>query len=246
LIVSTNIELRRISKQDELIRVIESGKLVPAARPRDLRISGQTREELVKLVQRLFMSPAPDGPRVVALSAVDEGGGCSWTSARIAEILADTTESLVCLIDANYRSKIPYREFQCPTPTRTADEEWSFAPIARTEESVTSNLWLLSFRPLTTECPTAASLERFQARLHDLRNDFGYVLIDAPPLKSSADAILLGRMADGLVVVVEANQTRREPAKRAKRLLDESGIPVLGAVLNKRVFPIPENLYRRL
>jgi Mrp family chromosome partitioning ATPase len=244
--VSTNIELRRVSKRDELLQVIESGKLVPAARPRDLRLSGQTREELIKLVQRLFLSPDPDAPRVVAFSAVEEGGGCSWTSARIAEILADATESLVCLINANYRSKTPYREFQCAAPTRMADEEWSFAPIARTEESISSNLWLLSFRPVTTECPTASSLERFQARLNDLRNDFGYILIDAPPLKTSADAILLGRMADGLVVVVEANQTRREPAKKAKRLLDESGIPVFGAVLNKRVFPIPENLYRRL
>jgi protein-tyrosine kinase len=53
-------------------------------------------------------------------------------------------------------------------------------------------------------------------------------------------------MTDGLVIVLQANATRRESARRAKQLLDECGIPVLGAVLNKRAFPIPEPIYRRL
>jgi Mrp family chromosome partitioning ATPase len=60
------------------------------------------------------------------------------------------------------------------------------------------------------------------------------------------DASLLAKTADGLVMVVEANDTRREAAQKAKEMLDASDIPVLGAVLNRRAFPIPEFLYRRL
>ena len=83
-------------------------------------------------------------------------------------------------------------------------------------------------------------------RVADLRHDFSYVLIDAPPLSHYADAAVFGRMADGLVMVLEANTTRRETARKAKQLLDDCGVSVLGAVLNKRMFPIPERVYRRL
>jgi Mrp family chromosome partitioning ATPase len=218
---------------------------VPKAKPRVQIISLHSRQELRKLVQRLFLATYPNGPRVVVFTAVDQGSGCSWTCARIAEVLADTPDRTVCLIDANHKSPGLSNEFHCENPHTLSDEEWSLAPINRTENALESNLWLLAYRPLW-DTPTSASLESFQLRLAELRSHFQYVLIDAPPLNSSGDAALLGRMTDGAVIVLAANDTRREPAKKAKQLLDESGVPLFGAVLNKRVFPVPETLYRRL
>jgi Mrp family chromosome partitioning ATPase len=107
-------------------------------------------------------------------------------------------------------------------------------------------LWLAVYRPTPADCPRLASLERFQALIDDLRKDFTYILIDAPPLSEYADASLFAQMADGLVMVLEANDTRRETAQKAKGILDASGVPVIGAVLNNRTYPIPEPLYRRL
>jgi Mrp family chromosome partitioning ATPase len=46
--------------------------------------------------------------------------------------------------------------------------------------------------------------------------------------------------------VVDSHSTRREPARIAKEGFEAARIPVLGAVLNKRTFPIPEPLYRKL
>ena len=239
-----SVQVRQALKGDELQRVLHKAELAPRAKPRALQVSERTREELIKLVQRLFFSTDP-AARVVVFSAVEPQAGCSWTSARIAEILADRTDGLVCLIDANFRARTLYSEFHCENPAQLADDEWSVVPVSGPDK-LTSNLWLLSYKPATGDCPTAGSLERFQKRIEDLRNDFNYVLIDAPPLKGSAEAGLFARMADGLVLVLEANTTRRETAKKAKQILDASGVPVLGAVLNKRVFPIPEQLYRRL
>ena len=75
---------------------------------------------------------------------------------------------------------------------------------------------------------------------------FAHILIDAPPINAYADAVLLGGIGDGLVMVLEANNTPREAAMRAKEIVDAAGIRLLGAVLNKRTFPIPERLYRKL
>jgi Mrp family chromosome partitioning ATPase len=83
-------------------------------------------------------------------------------------------------------------------------------------------------------------------RISELRKEFEFVLIDAPPLNTYADGTALGQLADGVVLVLEANCTRREVASRAAENLRAAQIPILGAILNKRTYPIPEMLYRIL
>jgi Mrp family chromosome partitioning ATPase len=47
-------------------------------------------------------------------------------------------------------------------------------------------------------------------------------------------------------VLLQANSTRREAARRMKEELEENNIRVLGAILYGRTFPIPEAIYKRL
>ena len=107
------------------------------------------------------------------------------------------------------------------------------------------NLWLLSSGSLA-EGTHALNSEHLKTRFDELRKEFDYVLVDAPPLNQYADASVLGQIADGMVLVLEANSTRRESALKAIEALRSVQIDILGAVLNKRTFPIPESVYRRL
>jgi Mrp family chromosome partitioning ATPase len=77
-----------------------------------------------------------------------------------------------------------------------------------------------------------------------MRKDFDSVIIDAPPLTRYSDAVVLGQLSDGLVLVLEAGTTRREAAFAAAKTLRSANIPILTAVLNKRTFPIPKSVYR--
>jgi Mrp family chromosome partitioning ATPase len=88
--------------------------------------------------------------------------------------------------------------------------------------------------------------DRLKQRIEELRKEFDYVLIDAPPLSLYADAASVGQLTDGLVLVLEANMTRRETASRVIEAWSATKVPILGAVLNNRTFPIPESLYRRM
>jgi Mrp family chromosome partitioning ATPase len=65
-----------------------------------------------------------------------------------------------------------------------------------------------------------------------LREEFDTLLIDTPPLLSLADARLLSRSADGVVVVCRAGATNRERAKIAVDLLLRDGAHVIGTILN--------------
>jgi Mrp family chromosome partitioning ATPase len=107
-------------------------------------------------------------------------------------------------------------------------------------------LWLISAGALSAASTTLLTSERIKSRLAELRSEFTFIIIDAPPLTRYADAIAIGKLADGLVLILEAGATRREAAQLASTNLRSSGIPILGAVLNKRTFPIPEKIYKRL
>ena len=79
-----------------------------------------------------------------------------------------------------------------------------------------------------------------------LRVAFDNILIDCRSLKMSSEAAVLSSSVDGVAVVVEAGQTRREEILNAQRTIENAGGTFLGFVLNKRRYPVPEWLYRRL
>jgi Mrp family chromosome partitioning ATPase len=79
-----------------------------------------------------------------------------------------------------------------------------------------------------------------------LRVSFDNILIDCGSLRASSEAAVLASSVDGVVVVVEAGQARREEILNAQRTVETAGGKFLGFVLNKRRYPVPEWLYKRL
>jgi Mrp family chromosome partitioning ATPase len=60
-----------------------------------------------------------------------------------------------------------------------------------------------------------------------------FTLIDAPPLLGHSYAQPLLTRADGVVMVVRARSTRLAPAEATVKMLEESGVSLLGSVLNR-------------
>jgi Mrp family chromosome partitioning ATPase len=79
-----------------------------------------------------------------------------------------------------------------------------------------------------------------------MRKRFAWILFDSACVNAFNDAATIGPKLDGTIMVVEAERTKREAALFAKRKLEEAGISLIGAVLNRRKMHIPEWLYRRL
>ena len=79
----------------------------------------------------------------------------------------------------------------------------------------------------------------------ELRTLFKYVVIHSP-IYSDRAAAPPSFGADGLVLVVEANSTRRKTVRELTEGVRMTGTPVLGIVLNNRTFPIPDAIYHKL
>jgi Mrp family chromosome partitioning ATPase len=210
--------------------------------------SAEACDEVFKLVQRIFILPgAGNAPGAVAFCGVDQGAGCTWLSARVGETLAGQVSGSVCIVDANLRKPSLHAEFGVEIGTGFADLMKSSEPaydFARRLPPM--NLWLITAGAVGKEPNGALAAARLRARFAELRSEFDFVLIDTPALDSYADAVLLGQQTDGIILVVSSHSTRRETALVAKRNFEAAQIPMLGAVLNKRTYPIPGAIYRNI
>jgi capsular exopolysaccharide synthesis family protein len=209
-----------------------------------LEMNDLSREEIKKLVQRLFRLPG--AVRSVAFAGIDRSTGCSWMASRVAEVLAAQMTGSVCVVDANLRAPALHSVFSMQNHYGFTDALLQPGPVRQFTYRLASNLWLLSCGSIASTGQNMLNSERVQARFAELRNEFNYVLIDTPALSVCTDPIAIGHLTDGVVLVVEANVTRREAVRKAAKDLESANVRVLGMVLNKRVFPIPELLYNRL
>jgi polysaccharide biosynthesis transport protein len=64
------------------------------------------------------------------------------------------------------------------------------------------------------------------------RSQYDFVLIDSPPMMGMADARLLSRIADGVVLISRAGETSPEQLGDARERLADDGTPVIGTILN--------------
>jgi succinoglycan biosynthesis transport protein ExoP len=228
-------------------RVIEPAFPIPGE-DRNLDAHRQSASDsTLGLVQRIFLQRTEESPRMVVFAGIDHGNGCSQIAASVAETLAGDASGAVCLVEANFRSP------SLPAMLGTTNYH-GLTDALLTEDPVRSfikrvcndSLWLLSSGPLAADSPSLLTSERMKERFVELREEFDFVIVDAPPMTRYADAIALGLLSDGVVLVLEAENTRREAALIAVENLRSSKIRILGAALNKRTFPIPEKIYRRL
>ena len=78
------------------------------------------------------------------------------------------------------------------------------------------------------------------------KEKFDLVLIDSAPASASPDGIGLSRFADGVVLVLEAEKTRKPVAENLKNRILQNGGNLLGMVFNNRRYHIPDFVYKRL
>ncbi|HXW99789.1 MAG TPA: CpsD/CapB family tyrosine-protein kinase [Candidatus Acidoferrales bacterium] len=239
-----------LSQPVEMRKLIDESPLPPPApilpSTPAIQTEGIARDEVMKLVQRLFLSGG-QGHRQVVFAGTEAGNGCSWVCARAADLLASQAAGSVCVVDCNMVSPTLHLEYH-------VENHHGLADALRTDESIRlytqklsrSNLWLLSAGSIDKNSEQQLTLEAMRRRLSELRAVFDYVLLDVAPLATADHASTLGKWCDGVALVLKANASSRKGARKVLEGLKTAQIPVLGAVLNQRTFPIPESIYNRL
>jgi Mrp family chromosome partitioning ATPase len=182
------------------------------------------------LLSRIFQRPQPDGRGVVvALTAAHPQAGVSHITNALAAALAQGGDDHTMLLNGRYMS--------------TEDAGESTARLST--GGTTANLWQ-THRPDGSRDNWHGIQTRLAIYLERLRRDYRYILIDCPSLREAEHAVVLAPLVDGVVLVVEANRTQKEQFLYADRAIENAGGRILGHVLNKRTYVIPDWLHRKM
>jgi capsular exopolysaccharide synthesis family protein len=176
-------------------------------------------------------------PQVLLVTSPSPQEGKSTIITNLAIALAEINQR-VLLIDGDLRRPRLHTIFdQANTwgltdllrETTPCDE---YQPEALARKTHIPRLYLLPSGPGSVNLSRLLHSPRLTELLGRLRMEFDAILIDSPPVLRAADARVLSRAVDAVILVVRAGQTSREAAAIALDRFEGDGLPVLGTVLN--------------
>ena len=194
------------------------------------------REEIRRLVRQMFGAAAPGLRRQIVFSAIDPETDVDGVCRRVGEALALETSADIAVVGTfRGESNVPERY------ESSDDMKKQYTPLHLIAKQIRRNLWLVPIEE-NKQCSTTF----LRAYLGEVRREFEYSIVQSPAAGESNQAAAMAQFADGIVLVLSAQRTRRAAALKIKQALAEAQVRLLGAVLSDREFPLPEALYRRL
>jgi capsular exopolysaccharide synthesis family protein len=189
-----------------------------------------------------------EGPRVLVLTSPDPGAGKTTVTSNLGMATAEIGRR-VLLIDADLRRPRLHRLFEIPNSFGLTDILRITTPLEDipvnqlVRQTKIPGLFLVPSGPTTDGLTSLLYSPRLTEFLQRVAKEFDLVLIDAPPMLHFADARVLGRHSDGVILVLRSGQTKRDAAMLARQRFDEDGTCVLGSILNSWDLKNPRSPY---
>jgi len=189
-------------------------------------------EAFRSLRTQVLFSTAGAPPKVILLTSAGASEGKTVTSVNLATSLAESG-SRVILLDVDLRRPNCHRTLGVVNDRGLSSflaGQADFESVVRPLEGAR-----LFFVPAGPTPPNPAELvgsARMRDTLEELREAYDFVILDSPPVLPVTDAVVLGREADGAVLVVKGHDTPRELLRRARDQLLQANVHLLGAVVN--------------
>ena len=170
-------------------------------------------------------------PKVVVITSGNTREGKTTTCANLGVVLAQANKDTL-LLDCDLRTPSLHKVFALNNGRGITDVltgEYDFQEIL--QEPV-PGLAVMTAGHLPPQPAELLSSQRFTEFLSLLRRDFEYVLLDSPPVGLVSDPLVLAAEADGVLLVIDAQKSRKVTVRRAMRSLEGVGAKILGTVVN--------------
>jgi Mrp family chromosome partitioning ATPase len=154
-----------------------------------------------QLIYTVFQKPheKADAGMVVALTSANPGEGVTYLTRTICRELAKSEINSVARVNARFLRKL---------------YEPTVEVLHRSLSRSSNNISEIGLADISLLLPEGAgrwdgSWQYRRDCINLLRNEFDYALIDCSSLKESSDLLSVAPFVDGVLLVIEANRTRR-------------------------------------
>jgi len=203
-----------------------TGRLVTALDP-----TGPASEAYRTLRTNLIYSLVDDPPKGIVLTSPGPGEGKSTTCANLGVVLARAAKSTL-ILDCDLRKPIIHKVFGLRNLHGITDVLVGERSLQEVWREPVEGLKVVPVGPVPLNPAEILGSQRFSKLLAAVRKEFDYVLIDASPVGPVSDPVILATQGDGVLLVLDAQKTRKRPAQQAMYSLKAVGANVLGTVIN--------------
>jgi capsular exopolysaccharide synthesis family protein len=201
-------------------------ELLPHFHPRS------TMTEAYRAFRAALLLSRAGGVKSIVVTSGFPGEGKSTTAVNLAVVLAQLGKK-VLLIDADLHKarlhevlKVSNRIGLVSILAQEIDAQTAMHTTA------VPGLAIITAGPSSPNPSGLLASEAMRQLLKAAEKTFDYVVFDSPPVQAVADALILGNMADGVVLCVKGGETPREQVVRARDRLLRANVRILGVLIN--------------
>ena len=201
-------------------------------------------EDMVNLYRSILDALPAATCRIIEITAATRGEGVSTVVRSLAETASSMANARVLVCDLTPEHDT-LRYIGVSPQASLNDVATGSADLRQAIENVPDRSFALcAANDPSPGVHVAVNLDILDPVLAEIRKQFDLVLFDAPAISRGILGPALAKKADGVILVVEAEQTRVPVVSEAQRIIEVNGGQLLGVVLNKRRFYVPRWLYR--
>lgn len=209
-----------------------SGHLVTVASPDNVA------SEAYRTLRTNLLYALEDGPsKAIVVTSPGSMEGKSITCANLGVVLAQADKNAL-ILDCDLRKPALHKIFGLRNLRGLTDlltgegklqEVWQESPVL--------GMKIVTAGPIPPYPAELLYSGRFAQLLDQARQGFDYVLLDSPPTQLVSDPLILAAQGDGVLLVIDLQNTRRGSVRHSMRSLEAVGANLLGTVMNNVELP---------
>lgn len=169
--------------------------------------------------------------KTIVITSSEPGEGKSTTAGNLALSLAEADKKVI-LIDCDLRKPSIHKKFKISNKKGLSDVIVEKISITEVAHKYSENLTILTSGKIPPNPAEMLGSNAMISMLEALKKVFDYIVLDTPPVLAVADAQILSTKADGTILVVRAQKTKRASVHNSVDLLKKVNANLIGTVLN--------------
>lgn len=170
--------------------------------------------------------------KVIMITSSEQEEGKSTTAGNLALVLAQNYKKVI-LIDCDLRKPSLHKKFKISNVVGLSDVIIGKEEIVNAINRYNKDLVILTTGKVPPNPSEMLASEAMENLIEVLKETFDYILLDAPPVQAVTDSQILSTKADGTILVVRANKTKKGSVKNTISLLKNVNANIIGIVLNR-------------
>ena len=188
--------------------------------------------ETYRMLQANLKFLSPDRPlKVIVVTSSVSKEGKSTVSANLAMAIAQLGRRVLA-IDADLHHPMQHHIWDLTNAAGLSDVIVGQADVKMAVKQVMDNLDVLPSGVIPPNPLALLDSQKMTSLMEDFSRNYDFIIIDTPPLVLVPDALTLGKISDGILVVVRPGVLDAVSASAAKSFLMQSGQNILGLVVN--------------